>query len=148
MRIYFSVLIILFLSSCSKNTGSEELGKFSVSDMPQTWELASINAGMSGETILADEVSVIEIYVFKQNGVFSKSFKDDFEEGDLTGTYEIVLNEEREFLRLSYPIEMDSLSYCSRDRIENILISIDGMTLYNGGCLAFDGPAMNYLRTN
>jgi hypothetical protein len=115
--------------------------------MPQTWELTSINAGMSGETIFANEASIIETYVFKQNGVFSKNFKYDFEEGNLTGTYEIVLNENREFLKLTYLIEMDSLSYCSQDRMENMLISVDGLLLSNGGCLAFDGPAMNYLRT-
>jgi len=49
---------------------------------------------------------------------------------------------------LTYEVNIDSLSYCSRDRIENMLISANRQALSNESCLAFDGPGMLYQRTN
>ncbi len=146
MRFNISILAFILIISCSKDNSSEEPLKFSVTDFPQTWELSYINAGLSGEIIDAQENSVREIYVFKENGTFSKEFQDEFAKGDVVGTYDLVTNEDREYLILTYKIDIDSLSYCSRNNVENMLISDNGQTLSNGSCLAFDGPGMYYQR--
>lgn len=146
MRFNICILVFVVVTACSKDNNSDESRKFSVMDLPQTWELSYLNAGLSGELINAEEIPVLEIYVFKENGTFSKEFQDDFTEGNINGTYDLVINEDREYLILAYDVDMDSLSYCSKNNIENILISDNGSTLSNGSCLAFDGPGMYYQR--
>lgn len=137
---------MVFISSCSKNSNSDGLGKFSIEDLPQTWELTSINAGLSGKNINAEDIPVLETYVFKNNGILSKQFQDEFTEGNLNGTYEVVLDGENEYLILTYETGIDSLSYCSRNNMENMLISNDGRALSNFICSSFDGPSMSYRR--
>lgn len=145
MRFKIVLLLFLFLSSCSKGDNAGTL-KFSLTDFPQTWELYSISAGLSGEVVNAAEIPVREIYVFKNDSIFSKEFKDEYTQGNLNGTYEVVSNKNRENLILTYEVAMDSLSYCSRDNTENMLILNNGQVLFNGRCSAFDGPAMSYQR--
>ncbi len=146
MRFKIGLLAFIFISSCSNDDNSVEILKFSLTDFPQTWELTSINAGLSGEIIDAEEISVREIYVLKENGAFSKEFRDEFVEGNMNGTYDITTDEDREYLILTYEIDIDSLSYCSNGNVETMLVSENEQILSNGSCLAFDGPGIYYER--
>ncbi len=147
MRIPLFFFLIFIAFSCNKENDSEVLKKFSIDDLPQTWELLSINTGLSGEIVMAEEVSVSEIYVFNPEGKFSKTFKDDFTEGNLSGTYELLTIENSEYLVLTYEAEIGGLSYCAKDSKEHMRISADAVSLFNGRCQAFDGPGMSYQRT-
>lgn len=143
-RLFYSAFI--FISSCSRNDNSGEILKFSQTDFPQTWKLSSINAGLSGETFDAEEISTNEIYVFNENGTFSKKFEDQFAKRNAKGIFDRTTLENRDFLILTYEFDIDSLSYCSMGNLENLLISENKQMLSNGDCVAFDGPAMYYVR--
>lgn len=146
MRFKVGFLVFMLVSSCSNNDNTREILSFSLTDFPQTWELTTINAGLSGKAIDAENLSVHEIYVFKDNIRFSKEFQDEFAQGDRDGTYAITTIDDREYLILTYENDIDSLSYCSNGAIERLLVSEDAQILSNGSCLAFDGPAMSYQR--
>lgn len=146
MRFKIGLLVFIFISSCSNDDNASEILKFSLTDFPQTWELSSINAGLSGEIIAAEEISVREIYIFNDNGTFSKEFQDEYVQGNMNGTYEVISVENREYLTLTYEVDVNSLSYCSKGNVENMLVSDNRQILSNGSCLAFDGPAMCYER--
>ncbi|MDE3744127.1 hypothetical protein [Maribacter polysaccharolyticus] len=146
MRFKIGLLAFIFISSCSNDENSVEILKFSLTDFPQTWELSSINAGLSGEIINAEEISVSEIYVLNDNGTFSKEFQDEFVQGNMNGTYDITTTENREYLIFTYEVDIDSLSYCSNGNVETMLVSDNEQILSNGSCLAFDSPAMYYER--
>lgn len=146
MRSKIGLLAFIFISSCSNDDNSVEILKFSLTDFPQTWELSSINAGLSGEIIDAEEISVSEIYVLNDNGTFSKEFQDEFVQGNMNGTYDITTTENREYLIFTYEVDIDSWSYCSNGNVETMIVSDNEQILSNGSCLAFDGPAMDYER--
>jgi len=146
MRSKIGLLAFILISSCSNDDNSVEILKFSLTDFPQTWELSSINAGLSGEIIDAEEISVSEIYVLNDNGTFSKEFQDEFVQGNMNGKYDVTTTENREYLILTYEVDIDSLSYCSNGNVETMLVSDNEQILSNGSCLAFDGPAMYYER--
>lgn len=147
MRKFILILIFILISSCTKNGSSEDHLAFSLTDLPQTWRLTAIGTGLSGKIVDPEDIAVREIYIFEDDGIVSKQFKDESTEGLIRGTYEIVADGENEYLILTYQDGIDSLSYCSRDNIENMLISEDGRTLSNFICSTFDGPSMGYRRT-
>lgn len=146
MRYKIGLLVFIFISSCSNDNNPVEILKFSLKEFPQTWELSSINAGLSGEVIAVEEISVREIYVLNEDGRFSKEFQDEYAKGIINGTYELISIESKEYLTFTYEVDVASLSYCSKGNIENMLVSDNRQILSNGSCLAFDGPAMYYKR--
>lgn len=146
MRFIRSLLVILSIISCSNENNLEESLEFSSTEFPQTWKLSFINAGLSGDILDADEASVREIYVFQADGTFSKEFQDEFVQGQADGEFEVVSTENRKVITLTYTMEIDSLSYCSRNNEEMMVVSEDAKTLSNGSCLAFDGPGLLYER--
>ena len=146
MRFKIVLLVFIFISSCTNDDNTAAILKFSLTDFPQTWQLSTINAGLSGEIIAAKEISVREIYVFNNKGAFSKEFQDDYAQGNMNGTYEVISKDNMEYLKLKYEVDLDSLSYCSKDNVEHMLVSDNRQLLSNSNCLAFDGPGMTYER--
>lgn len=146
MRLVMNLLVSILIVSCSNEVNSGELLEFSSTDFPQKWKLSHINAGLSGKILDADESSVREIYVLQADGTFSKEFQDEFNQGTVDGVFELASTENRRLITLTYNFEIDSLSYCSKNNEEIMVISEDSKTLSNGSCLAFDGPGLYYQR--
>ena len=146
MRFKVLILVLLFISSCSNDDNSIETLKFSQTDFPQTWELSSLSAGLTGEITDVEEIPVSETYVFEENGTFSKEFLSTSAQGSIQGTYDITNNENRLVLTLTYEVDISSLSLCSNGSIETLFVSDDGQVLSNIICTIFDGPALNYER--
>jgi len=142
------ILLLCFLMASCSSDDTEELAGFSITDLPQTWELFQINTGLSGEVVGAEELGISERYVFRTDGTFSKQFQSTSATGAITGSFELVNNPDGSFLELTYSAAPMALSLCSDNSQEFFRILEDNRNLFNGSCLAFDGPGLAYTRTD
>lgn len=144
MRLGLLLIGLLLFTSCSSD--DVEVLEFTDMGVPQKWELTQINLGLSGEIVKREELNISETYSFYPDGTFTKDFEDEHAVGTLQGSYELIVGENVRLLELRYSEEVGELSYCTQENAETLLISDNNMSLINGYCISFDGPAMYYSR--
>lgn len=127
-NIYLPFLLIIIACSSSDQSDNSITGK---------WELTSLTAGFSNNTMDADQLEYQEYYEFFDSGKFRK-YRSTGQEA--SGSYEKEILSDGEYYKLVYN---EGESHLKESCGENEFLKLENGTL-NGGSLPCDGPGLTY----
>ncbi len=140
MKHILGIVLLLLLYSCSDTDDVKEFSE----GLPQTWRLAGLNAGLSGEYFEADDLPFQETIQLANDSTFVRTRIQDTATLEATGVFEIRLRDDQEYLVLWNTEQNELISNCTRT-LEEWFLFTSNITISGGG-LPCDRPGLDYRR--
>ena len=135
------ILLLLFLLahiSCEKSGIETPIG-FTV------YKLDSIYGGLSGQTILAQDLDFNEMIIIQKDSTFFKERVYSDSTISSTGDFELFIREDdgQKFFKFTYVNNDGLIENCNNSLIEYYVI-LNEKSISNGGSVPCDGPGYSY----
>ncbi len=140
MKKFGIIFFLLIVTSCSDSDDEMVLTE----SLPQIWELASINVGISGEILEDNELPWQETLVLNSDNSFVRTRIYENETITATGRFMLLEAPEERQLILVYNDDSPLIENCSNSNEERLrFVSANQLS---GGAVPCDGPGLFYVR--
>ena len=133
------------LFSCSKTDDANKTEMFASDHYPQKWVLVEMSGQIPNSTTTGDDMPWQEYYILDVDGTFLKhrDYLGSSREG--TGTFSFAIQDNEQFLKLSYSEADEIVGTCSSVK-QTETLRLEASNTLIGTWWACDGPGLKYER--